>query len=135
MQIVIEDSTLVAKTKELCQAILDQTEYQTAKQQVEAFLADEDAKARYQTVVEKSELLNHKQNNGVPLTPEEIADFEAYRAALLDNPVARGFLEAQEQMHKLQQTVQHYVTKTLEIGRVPSEHDFSSCGHGCGCSH
>lgn len=135
MQTVIEDSALVAKTKELCQVILDQAEYQDAQQRVRAFLADEDAKARYQAVVEKGELLNHKQHNGIPLTPEEIAEFEESRAALLDHPVTRGFLDAQVQMHKLQQTVQHYVTRTLELGRVPGEEDFSSCGHGCGCGH
>lgn len=135
MPIMTADSALVAKTKELCQTILDQVEYQNAKQQVEAFLADEEARARYQAVVEKSEQLNHKQHNGIPLTPEEIADFEENRAALLDHPVARGFLDAQEQMHQLQQTIQHYVTKTLELGRVPGEEDFGSCGHGCGCSH
>mgnify|MGYP001603326196 CR=1 FL=1 len=135
MQIVIEDAALVAKTKELCQAILDQPDYQTAKQQVEAFLVDEDAKARYQAVVEKSEMLNHKQHNGVPLTPEEIADFEENRTALLENANGRGFLDAQEQLHKIQDSVQQYISKTLELGRVPGEEDLGSCGHGCGCHH
>jgi hypothetical protein len=29
------------------------------------------------------------------------------------------------------------VTKTFELGRVPSEEDLQegSCGHGCGCHH
>jgi cell fate (sporulation/competence/biofilm development) regulator YlbF (YheA/YmcA/DUF963 family) len=135
MQTATDTSTLLGKTKELCQAILDEPTYQTVRRQIDTFLADDDAKARYQSVVEKSELLHHKQHNGIALSPEEIADFEAERAALLESPVARGFLQAQEQLHHIQQTVQHYVTKTLELGRVPTEEDFDSCGHGCGCSH
>jgi hypothetical protein len=31
--------------------------------------------------------------------------------------------------------VTKYVTKTLEIGRVPSDADVESCGHGCSCQH
>jgi len=62
---------------------------------------------------------------------------EQHREALLNNPVARGFMDAQEELHQVQESIQQYVTKTLELGRVPSEEemDSGSCGHGCGCSH
>jgi hypothetical protein len=65
----------------------------------------------------------------------EIADFEKHRDALLANPVAHGFLDAQEELHHLQHSIQKYVSKTLETGRVPTAEDLSdSCGgHDCGC--
>ena len=56
----------------------------------------------------------------------------------MNNPVARGFLDAQDELHHVQQSIQQYVTKTLELGRMPTEEEMNgggSCGHGCGCSH
>jgi hypothetical protein len=40
-------------------------------------------------------------------------------------------------MHQVQQSVHHFVSKTLELGRMPTEDELEagSCGHGCGCSH
>jgi hypothetical protein len=67
----------------------------------------------------------------------EIADFEKHRDELLKNPAARGFLDAQEELHQLQHSIQKQVSKTIELGRLPAEADFKegSCGHGCGCHH
>jgi cell fate (sporulation/competence/biofilm development) regulator YlbF (YheA/YmcA/DUF963 family) len=86
-------------------------------------------------VAEKGEYLHHKQHQGVQLGDEEIAEYEQHRETMLRNPVARAFLDAQENMRGVQETVTRYLTKTLEIGRVPTEADFESCGHGCSCHH
>ena len=132
-----QDSAVLEKTRELCQAILDEQEYQSVRRRVETFLSNEEAKQQYQALSEKGEYLQHKQAQGVRLGDEEVADFERQREALLHNPVARGFLDAQQTMHKLQETVSQYVTKTFELGRVPEADDFEagSCGPSCGCGH
>ncbi len=137
MQLISTESAIVVKTRELCQTILDQPDFQTLRGQIDAFMADGLAKSQYQQVVEKGELLNHKQNTGQPLSSEEIADFEENREALVNNPVARDFLDAQQAMHKLQESVDQYLAKTFELGRVPGADEFESgsCGHGCGCHH
>jgi hypothetical protein len=69
------------------------------------------------------------------LAPDEIAAFEKDRDALLKNPVAVGFLDAQEEMHDLQHSVKKMVSKTVELGRIPTADDLAeSCGNGgCGC--
>ena len=136
METLIEDP-IVQKTRELCQAILDQPDFQKIRQRIDTFLADEPSKTLYQLVSEKGEYLQHKQERGAPATSTEIADFERDREALINNPVASDFLNAQEEMHKLQEAVQQYVTKTFELGRVPApdEMNSGSCGHGCGCHH
>ena len=125
------------KTRELCQAIVEQPEFQEMRQQIDAFMGDEAAKLLYQSVMEKGETLQYKQQTGSPLSSDEITAFEKDRDALVNNPVARGFLDAQEQMHKVQETVGQYVSKTFELGRMPTEEDLSggSCGSGCGCHH
>lgn len=128
-----ENSVIMEKTKELCQTIVDQPEFQGLRRHVDAFMADAAAQSQYQSVVEKGERLQEKQQSGKPLSPAEIQEFEAERETLIKNPVAKGFLDAQQQMHDLRQSVNKYVSKTFEIGRMPTPEDFESCGHGCSC--
>lgn len=134
MQTIVE-SPIIQKTKELCQAILDQPDFHELRRQIDTFMTNEEAKAQYQSLSEKGEYLQQKQQIGSTLTPEEIADFERNREVFLNNPIAREFLDAQQSMHKLQESVHQYVSKTFELGRVPEADDFESgsCGHGCGC--
>lgn len=127
---------MTAKTRELCEAILSDPTYMGMRNKIETFLADDSAKELYRNLVEKGEHLNHKQQQGVRLSPEEIAAYEKERDALTANPVAAGFIEAQQGMHNVQETVNQYISKTLELGRVPAEEDMEGgCGHGCGCHH
>ena len=131
----LNNGPVLAKTLELCQTILDQPEFQALQRDIETFLADEPAKQLYRTVAEKGEYLHHKQYQGLQLGDDEIAEYEQHREALMSNAVAMAFLQAQQQMRDLQDTVTKYVTKTIEIGRVPAPEDFESCSSGCSCGH
>jgi cell fate (sporulation/competence/biofilm development) regulator YlbF (YheA/YmcA/DUF963 family) len=137
MQTITQETVITRKTKELCQAILDQPEMRSARQRIETFIGDEKAKAQYEGLMAKGQALQQKQQQSQPLSGEEISAFEKDREALLSNPVARGFLDAQEEMHQIHESINQYVSKTLELGRMPSDSDFEdgSCGHGCGCGH
>jgi cell fate (sporulation/competence/biofilm development) regulator YlbF (YheA/YmcA/DUF963 family) len=135
MQLTTADDVIVQKTKELCQAILDQPEFKRIRQGIDAFMENEEVRGQYQALSEKGEYLQHRQQTGGELADSEIAEFERDRQTFLNNPVARGFLEAQRDMQRVQESVTHYVTKTFELGRVPEEADFESCGHGCNCHH
>ena len=135
MQATTGTSQVQQKTKELCQAILDQPEFQKIRQGIEAFMGDDAVRGQYQRLSEKGEHLQSKQQGGGQLTDQEIAEFEQDRQDFLNNPVARGFVDAQQEMHRMQESVTHYVNKTFELGRVPEEADLQSCGHGCNCHH
>jgi cell fate (sporulation/competence/biofilm development) regulator YlbF (YheA/YmcA/DUF963 family) len=138
MEITIEETQVNQKTKELCQAILDQPDMPSIRKRVDAFMADEKTRALYDGLMAKGQALQEKQGMSVPLSSEEIADFEQHREKLMNNPVARGFMDAQEELHQVQESIHKYVSKTLELGRVPSDEEMSedgSCGHGCGCKH
>ena len=137
METTLEASGILSKTKELCQAILDEPDMVLLRKRVDAFMADERARTLYDGLVSKGQALQEKQQLATPLSGEEIADFEQHRTALFNNPVARDFLDAQEKLHQVQESVQHYVSKTLELGRLPTDEEMNSgsCGHGCGCSH
>ncbi|MBI3852809.1 MAG: YlbF family regulator [Verrucomicrobia bacterium] len=137
MQAIAEESAVIQKTRELCQTLLDQPDVQSMRQRIDAFVADDRAKAQYDALMVKGQSLQQKQQLGTALSNDEIADFEKHREAFVNNPVAKGFLDAQEEMNQLQQSLGQYVTKTFELGRVPGPEDFDSgsCGHGCGCHH
>lgn len=135
MQTMIEETPVMQKTKELCQAIVEQPNMQSIRQRIDAFMADEKTRAQYDGLMTKGQALQQKQQMSMPVSDAEVADFEQHRESLLGNSVARGFLDAQEELHQVQESVQQYVSKTLELGRVPSDEEMSggSCGHGCGC--
>lgn len=137
-----EDSVITDKIRELCQAILDQPTMRSARQRIESFVADEKARAQYEGLMAKGQALQQKQQRSQQLTGEEISEFEKDRESLLKNPVARGFLEAQQEMHEVHQSINQFVSKTLELGRMPTDADFQDehghggCGHdSCGCGH
>jgi cell fate (sporulation/competence/biofilm development) regulator YlbF (YheA/YmcA/DUF963 family) len=135
MEIVIEDTPVIRKTKELCQTILDQPNMQSIRQRIDAFMGDDKTRSQYDGLMAKGQELQQKQQMSMPLSGEEINAFEQQRDALLNNPVARGFLDAQEELHSVQESIHTLVNKTIELGRIPTEEDLSggSCGHGCGC--
>jgi cell fate (sporulation/competence/biofilm development) regulator YlbF (YheA/YmcA/DUF963 family) len=131
------EDAILQKTRELCETIVQLPEFQSIRQQVDSFMADAKAQQQYESLSEKGRQLHNKQHQGVQLAPAEISAFDAEREALLRNPVARGFVEAQEAMHHIQEGVNQLVSKTLELGHVPSAEELEggSCGSGCGCHH
>lgn len=137
MQATTEESIVIQKTQDLCRTIVEQPEFRAIRDSIDSFMNDETAKGQYQLVMEKGDALQHKQHSGGPLDGNEIAEFEKNRDLLLNNPVARQFMDAQQQMHKIQESVMQYVGKTFELGRVPTSEDFAAgdCGPSCGCAH
>src|SRR3954470_12407092 len=98
-----KDSHIVRKAQELCQTLVDQPGFQELKGKLDAFMADEGLKFHYQQVSDLGNLLQMKQNDGLELKEEEIAQFESLRAELLNNTVARDFLEARDEVQKVHQ--------------------------------
>lgn len=129
-----KESPITQRTLDLCQAITEQADFLTLKQQLDAFMADELLKFDYQQVNTLGNLLESKQSGGVELLPEEVEKFEELRQKLLNNPVMTGFLDAQAQLQQLHQVVGNFLNKTFELGRRPEYEDVhdGSCGD-CGC--
>jgi cell fate (sporulation/competence/biofilm development) regulator YlbF (YheA/YmcA/DUF963 family) len=131
-------TTIENKARELCETIVAQPQWNSIRNRIDTFLSDDTARGQFDEVNRKGQSLHEKQHSGQPLNGQEIAEFEKQRDALLKNPVARGFLEAQDELHEIQHSVQKYISKTLQLGRVPTDADFKeegSCGEGCGCHH
>src|SRR5690242_12712005 len=101
------------KTRELCEAIIEHIETGGIRKNIDTFLADASARGQYESLMSKGQALQEKQQSGQALEPAEISTFEKERDALLKNPVATAFLDAQEEMHELQHLVQKHVGKTI----------------------
>ncbi len=124
------------KLEDLCRSILSQADVESHRLSVDQFLVNDEARSHYSRVSEQGEHLHHKQMQGVQLSAEEIAEFERQRDQLLNNPVARGFIDAQEAMQGIRESINQFVGKTLELGRMPETGELEGgCGHGCGCHH
>ncbi|MDW8310170.1 MAG: YlbF family regulator [Verrucomicrobiales bacterium] len=132
----IMDGAVLEKTRELCAALAAEPGIIAIRQRINAFISDDRARAQYEQLMLAGQRLQEKQERAQPLSMEEIQEFERQRDAFFANPVARGFLEAQDELHRLQDSIHQHITKTLELGRVPEAEDFEeSCGPGCGCGH
>ena len=75
METMIEETPVIQKTKELCQAILDQPNMQSIRQRIDAFMGDEQTRAQYDGLVTKGQALQQKQQASLPLSGEEVAEF------------------------------------------------------------
>lgn len=130
-----EETPVIRKTKELCQTILDQPSYQEIRRVIVQFLSNESLRSQYEELCDLQDRLHEKHESGQEITVEELAEFESIEQDFLSNPLAQDFINAQRAMHKVEQTVAAYVRKTFELGRLPTEDDFSGggCGPSCGC--
>lgn len=136
MEVLSNKTPVIAKTEELCQTILDQPSFQDIQGKLTAFEGDTEAQRLYSGLADMQDQLQAKQQRGEQLADAEIDAFEKARDTLLNNDTAREFLDAQQALHKMTETIKQYVSKTISLGRVPVEDDFKTggCGPNCGCS-
>src|SRR5437899_2255514 len=106
-------SAVQQKTRELCEAILAEPAVASIRQRIDTFMADGPSRSQYESLMLKGQMLQEKQERSLPLSGEEISDFEQQRETVLNNPVSRAFLDAQEELHQLQETIHSHVSKTL----------------------
>ena len=130
-------TTIEKKIQDLCAAIVADGEVQTAREQAETFLADEDAVSLYRDMATLGRSLHQKQHNGEEPTDTETRRFTDLQNRCEAHPAIAAFLEAQEVLSGIAETVNRYVSKTLERGQVPTESKVNGggCGEGCGCHH
>src|SRR5687768_6991565 len=115
---ITQENTVLEKTRELCQALLEQPEYISIRKHIDAFMANEEAKGLYENLSEKGEYLHHKQHQGVTLSDQEVQSYETDRTNFFANPVAKNYINAQEELRRIQDAINQYVGKTFELGRV-----------------
>lgn len=132
MQTNESETPMMAKLRELCQALIEEPQFASIRERISLFLSDEETRKQYEALNTKGMMLHGKQQSGMELTEEEIEDFEKDRDALLANPIAIGFIEAQQEMSQIKNLINQHISRTFELGRVPTPEDFMGCDSGCG---
>lgn len=140
IQPAIDEAAIQAKTRELCEVIVRQPAFTEMRRDIERFLQDREAQDQYRHLTEKGRQLQSRQHAGLSISDEEFDAFEQQRQLLIQNPVAMAFLEAQQAMNAIQDEVNKIISKTFELGRLPTDEELAcdgdgGCGSGCGCSH
>lgn len=141
MTLLAPNSSIASKTTELCEQITQDPNFKKLHADVEQFLGDDAAKLQYQNVHQTGEALHGKQQAGIEIDSEEIKNFEDLRDALLTNPIAADFINAQRSLEAMQKEISSYLNITFELGRVPSREEVEEAnnaggccgGGGCGC--
>lgn len=131
-----EGTAIERKIQELCEAIVSDADVQNAREQAEAFLADEEAVSLYRDMVTAGRSLHQMQHSGQEPSATELQRFTDLQNSCDAHPGVTGFMEAQDVLRTVADQVSRFVTKALETGRVPTPSEMVSqggCGEGCGC--
>lgn len=122
-------------TLELCQRITEHPEFQDVQSRVGEFMEDASAQEIFQNLTEKRRELQQKHAAGMEISEAENSEFEALRDQFVANNRATRFMEAQQMVHEVQDAALKSISKTYELGRVPTAEEMDSCcnDEGCGC--
>lgn len=133
MSSAAQSPQVIRQARELCRVLAAHDGFAGTRRKFDAFMENPALRARYQIAGERGRLLELKQAGGLELTDDELSGYHAERDALLNDPLVRGFLEAQEEMRLVQDLVNRCLTRTYELGRMPTDEEIlgHSCGPGC----
>jgi cell fate (sporulation/competence/biofilm development) regulator YlbF (YheA/YmcA/DUF963 family) len=128
--------TVEFRLTELCAAIASDPAIRSARDQAEAFLADEAAVGLYREMMTLGNQLQQLHRAGEQLDDAEVERFEDLRTRGGSHPGIQAFHGAQDTLQGVANAVNSFITKTLEKGAVPTPDEIyqsGSCGEGCGC--
>lgn len=130
------DPVIASHIEALCAAIAADPEVQSARNDAESFLADEQAVALYRDVMTLGRSLEQRHRSGAEMEPDEVTRFQSLQEQADGNDTIQSFMAAQDLLQDVANKVNGFVTKTLEKGRVPTHDEVfgqAGCGTGCGC--
>jgi cell fate (sporulation/competence/biofilm development) regulator YlbF (YheA/YmcA/DUF963 family) len=135
----VQKADLGDKIRELCEALLEDDNVVSAREQVAGFMNNPTAAAGYAKLAGMSEQLQRKEMGGEAITEAEGQAFEELRKITLSEPAVQSFMQARGMLQEIESFIMAYVSRTLELGRIPRENELvaqqsgGGCGEGCGC--
>ncbi len=127
-----------AQVEALCAAIAADPEIQSARNAAETFLADEQGVSLYRDVMTLGRSLEQRHRSGAELEPTEVSRFQSLQDQADQHEGIQSFMAAQDSLQNVATTVNTFIAKTLEKGRVPAPEEVMGDGGccnsgGCGC--
>ena len=126
------------KIRELCEALLQDDNITAMRGEVDRFFENGEATAKFTALEQLGSSLHKKQHEGEEITDAEMQHYEKLRETAVADPAVQKFLGARAALQDIDQMISAWVSRTLELGRLPSERELmgqsgGSCGTGCGC--
>lgn len=132
---------LLEATTALCNLLAQSPQVVAAKARIGLFFQNPEATKLFEEVNSYGEELRNKHLAGMPPTEEEINKFDQLRQAVVENELARGFLESRQTIDGILSAVNQYLGMSIDLGRAPSAEEVeqarqqaASQSCGCGCS-
>lgn len=139
MIVKLDTDFIMDKMEALCSELLEQISYKELRQSISTFVTDAASMRQYEQFLDLNHNIQLKEQQKIVLSPSEAEAFEQEERALYNNEVIRKFLYAEREFSRLQNLVNLYFTKTLELNRLPEpgelRADGCGCGGSCGSSH
>lgn len=132
MIITFDYNEVFNKMSQLCGELLEQESYQKLRAMIDQFLNNEGAMEQYNEFLLMQEQLEHKENEQIPLTSEEIEAYERAEIAIYGNNVIRQYIYAVKEFEKIRHFANSFFTKTIELNRLPQMKELKKNGCGCG---
>ena len=132
---------LVAHVTNLASAFAQNQKVVAAKARIGLFYQNPAATDVFRRLNEYGEKLREKHQAGMSPSEAELAEFDKLRAAVVENELCKGFLEANQQVEEMIATVQQYLVLAIQKGCAPTDEEvaatltqqMSSCSCGGGC--
>ena len=95
--------------KDLCRALLEDERLKGVFSSIDAFMENDASKELFSQMQAKGEELQTKQQAGIELTAGEVEEYNKLREQMLEDPAAKAFVEAQESIQSVHQTIGSWV--------------------------
>ncbi len=115
----LPEDVLEATTK-LCAVLAQSPVIIASKARIGLFFQDQKATELFRKVTAYGEELRSKHLAGMPPTEEEIAQFDQLRQNVVDNPLARDFLEARQTIDDMLVTINQFMSMAIDKGKAPT---------------
>jgi cell fate (sporulation/competence/biofilm development) regulator YlbF (YheA/YmcA/DUF963 family) len=109
-----------------CDAVTSGKQFQTASEQVDRFIADDEARQAYVTWSHLQAQLDERRRRGFELTAGEVHAFESARGAAVENPVVTEYLEATKVLTAIKESTIEWLDKAFELKRSPTDADWKA---------
>ncbi len=109
-----------------CDAVTHGKQFQTASEQVDRFIADDEARQAYVTWSHLQSTLDERRRRGFELTAGEVHAYETARRAAVENPIVTGYLEATKVLNSLKEGTIEWLDKAFELKRSPTDADWKA---------
>ncbi|MGF1657278.1 MAG: YlbF family regulator [Verrucomicrobiales bacterium] len=139
------DTNIQKAAHQLSEELVKSELFVQAKQAVVEFMQNDEAVGLYENTRQLSQALVQKQRDGLIVSEEDHAEYEAARSEMMLNSKCEGFMDAQLQLRDLESYLGQFISMTLQSGEVPSHSEVeaavfsdSGCcggngGGSCGC--